>query len=204
MSRAAQEVQRQVQELKKTQAVQRPSRRAKMNGSGDDATKPDDEVAAGEDNRPIADATDQLLTGTDEVDPNAAATGTATTTAEGDSAMAKTKKKATKKAGAAKGAKKKVGGLRQAAKAAKPAKAARAPRESRPPLEKAPFVGMPHPADMRLARNGVSAGDGATVQIEFTNGYAVQLKPVGGGGTTEEVRDLMVQWLRKRLGADRG
>ena len=69
--------------------------------------------------------------------------------------------------------------------------------------EKKTFSGVPTKAHLRLGKNGVSAGVNDTLVLEFANGYSVSLKPVGVGDDVTKVRDLMVGWLRKRLGAER-
>lgn len=62
----------------------------------------------------------------------------------------------------------------------------------------AEFQGLPKASEMRLRRNGIEAADGTGIALAFNNGYSVTLR----APTTEE-RDILVAWLRKRLGADR-
>lgn len=167
MSRAAQAVQRAVQELRKS-----PRRKTVAEDRLDDDEQLTDDAASGSGTE---DVTDQL---NDVGGAEAAATNN-----EGD-AMA-SKQTGKKKGGTKKAAKKKT------RKAAKPAAGPKT------------FEGIPDPADMRLARNGIEPIGAREVEFTFTNGYKTSFTPGDGVVKAGEVRDAFVAWLRARLGQTR-
>lgn len=89
---------------------------------------------------------------------------------------------------------------------AKKKKAATPKREKKAAAPKPPkgqwdaAAGLPDAGDMRLSRGGVTAESEYQIQLAFSNGYSVKVATVEKDSKT---RDLVVAWLRKRLGADR-
>lgn len=182
MSRLAQAVARQVEELRGK--TKRERRRPVVDGPEDapkgaetnDATTNDEQTTT----TVTEDVTERLSAGSPNNEPvadqNVEQTGASTTMA---------KKTTAKKAKAAKG------GARKAAKKTGPAKNGAGSK---------PYQGIPDPSEMRLSRGGIVAdGDSAAgIVFTFSNGYTTTITASDG-----KTRDNLLTWLRKRLGADR-
>ena len=173
MSRAAQEVQRQINEMRK----RRPQNRSPR-------------VVAHDIESPDTDVIDELATQT---------AGDTSPSQGGDVATATTRRRST----ARKRTRPPARSARTASKAKRAAKRTKPARVSTPSTSTGKWSGegLPDPTSMRLAKGGVAAGDGSTIRLQFANGYGVTLKV--GGDDPVAARDNLVTWMRKRLGADR-
>lgn len=179
MSRAAQEVQRQINEMRKRRPQNRSPRVAAH----------ETDVHETSDQSSPTDATDELATPQDTGAP----TNQGGDVATARRAATRTRKRPARPSRASKA---------KTAKANRPTvKRASAARATSKPNGKWTGTGVPDPAKMRLARGGITAGDGSTMSLTFSNGYEVHAKVSGDDPVA--VRDNLVAWMRKRLGADR-
>jgi hypothetical protein len=80
---------------------------------------------------------------------------------------------------------------------------ASAPAAKKPRATKGKRAALPKLDELRLAPNGIRADErNRYINIEFTNGLVVRLFPVGyEKPDVPKVRDLLVAWMNKRLGA---